>query len=85
MQESHGTVAGRRTAWRRTIVITRFQRRLDRLQENLSKRSSDLLDMTDDQLAGVIVGNQAAKASDLMDSQLEAIVHQAAKKANGSR
>ena len=50
-----------------------IERRLQRIKEKLSKNPSNLLDMSDDELAQVITGNPNTKASDLTTAQLEDI------------
>jgi len=50
-----------------------IERRLQRIREKLSKNPSNLLDMSDDELAQVITGNPNTKASDLATEQLETI------------
>ena len=48
-----------------------IERRLQRIEESLSKGHAVLRDMTDDELAQVITGNPNAKASDLTTKYLE--------------
>ena len=50
-----------------------MERRLQRINDALSKGHTLLRDMTDNELAQVITGNPRTKASDLMIEQLERI------------
>jgi len=50
-----------------------LERRLQLIKEALVKGRSAVLDMTDDELAQVIIGKPKAKASDLTIEQLENI------------
>ena len=54
-----------------------LERRLKRIQEILSKRSTDLRDMSSDELAQIITGDPKAKASELTTEQLETIIREA--------
>ena len=53
-----------------------IERRLQRIQESLSKGHADLWNMTDDELAQVITGNPKTKASHLTTEYLEDIVRE---------
>jgi hypothetical protein len=56
----------------------KLERRLERIKENLNKKTPDLLDMNDDELAQVITGNPNARTNNIGDDHLERIVHQQA-------
>jgi len=51
-----------------------WDKRLSRIREGLIKRPIDVLYMTDDELAQVIIGNLQARAIDISDQQLEDII-----------
>jgi len=50
-----------------------IKKRLDRLEDYCPKQRT-VKDMTDDELAQLITGNPDAKASDLTDEYLQAII-----------
>jgi hypothetical protein len=52
-----------------------IERRLQRINDALSKGHTLLRDMTDDELAHVITGNPKTKASDLTTEYLQAVIN----------
>jgi hypothetical protein len=54
-----------------------LERRLERIEENLRQKRIFSLDMSDDELAQVILGDTGAKAGDLTDDQLEVMTREA--------
>lgn len=53
-----------------------LERRLKRIKENLNKKSLDLCDMSDDELAQVITGDPGAGAGDIANEELESMMRE---------
>ena len=54
----------------------RLERRLKRIEEHLDKGVPDLGNMSDDELALAISGDPSARACDISDEELEAMVRE---------